>query len=164
MASACALAIISGIGFLFGMENSLSQSLTALPALSEREPLAKPETLRLSRKLSHYAKGSPFGRAGALAPERARMPPFCQQNAVPQNRQRLSLAGEPEKPSGFDGAGRSGEVLGGGHLGNLGAVGLEGLLQGGKIQAQRLGGLGVDGDDAVIKGLVGQVCGGLAVA
>ena len=43
-------------------------------------------------------------------------------NHFPQNRQKLSLAGEPEKPSGFDGAGRSGEVLGGGHLGDLGAI------------------------------------------
>ena len=37
--------------------NSLSQSLTALPAPSGREPLAKPETLRLSRKLCRHAKG-----------------------------------------------------------------------------------------------------------
>ena len=37
--------------------NSLSQSLTALPAPSGREPLAKPEALQLSRELSRYAKG-----------------------------------------------------------------------------------------------------------
>ena len=37
--------------------NSLSQSLTALPAPSGREPLARAETLRLSRKLYRYAKG-----------------------------------------------------------------------------------------------------------
>ena len=37
--------------------NSLSQSLTALPAPSEREPLARPETLHFSRKLYRYAKG-----------------------------------------------------------------------------------------------------------
>ena len=37
--------------------NSLSQSLTALPAPSEREPLAHLETLRFSRKLYRYAKG-----------------------------------------------------------------------------------------------------------
>ena len=37
--------------------NSLSQSLTALPAPSEREPLAHFETLRFSRKLYRYAKG-----------------------------------------------------------------------------------------------------------
>ena len=80
-------------------------------------------------------------------------------NHFPQNRQRLSRKGEPAKPSGFDGAGRSGEALGGGHLGDLGAVGLESFLPGGKVQTQRLGGLGIDGDDAVIKGLVGQVCG-----
>ena len=29
-------------------------------------------TLQFNRKLYRYAKGSPFGRAGALAPERAR--------------------------------------------------------------------------------------------
>ena len=39
------------------MLNSLSQSLTALPAPSGREPLAKPEALQLSRELSRYAKG-----------------------------------------------------------------------------------------------------------
>ena len=37
--------------------NSLSQSLTALPAPSEREPLAKPETLHLHQKLCRHAKG-----------------------------------------------------------------------------------------------------------
>ena len=37
--------------------NSLSQNLTVLPAPSEREPLARPQTLRLSRKLYRYAKG-----------------------------------------------------------------------------------------------------------
>ena len=47
-----------------GELNSLSQSLTALTAPSGREPLAKPHTLQFKRKLSLYAKGSPFGRAG----------------------------------------------------------------------------------------------------
>ena len=37
--------------------NSLSQSLTALPAPSRREPLARPGTLRFSRKLYRHAKG-----------------------------------------------------------------------------------------------------------
>ena len=37
--------------------NSLSQNLTVLPAPSGREPLAQPETLHLSRKLCHHAKG-----------------------------------------------------------------------------------------------------------
>ena len=37
--------------------NSLSQNLTVLPAPSEREPLALPETLRFSQKLSRHAKG-----------------------------------------------------------------------------------------------------------
>ena len=37
--------------------NSLSQSLTALPAPSGREPLARPGTLHFRRKLSRHAKG-----------------------------------------------------------------------------------------------------------
>ena len=37
--------------------NSLSQNLTVLPAPSGREPLAHPETLHFSQKLSRYAKG-----------------------------------------------------------------------------------------------------------
>ena len=37
--------------------NSLSQSLTALPAPSEREPLARPEDLHFNRKLYRHAKG-----------------------------------------------------------------------------------------------------------
>ena len=37
--------------------NPLSQNLTVLTAPSEREPLARPQTLRLSRKLYRYAKG-----------------------------------------------------------------------------------------------------------
>ena len=37
--------------------NSLSQSLTALPAPSGREPLARPQTLHFSQKLCRYAKG-----------------------------------------------------------------------------------------------------------
>ena len=37
--------------------NPLSQNLTVLPAPSGREPLARPQTLRLSRKLYRYAKG-----------------------------------------------------------------------------------------------------------
>ena len=41
----------------FTGRNSLSQSLTALPAPSEREPLARPEALRFSRKVYRYAKG-----------------------------------------------------------------------------------------------------------
>ena len=41
----------------FQRENSLSQSLTALPAPSGREPLARPDTLCLSRELSRHAKG-----------------------------------------------------------------------------------------------------------
>ena len=42
---------------IFTGGNSLSQSLTALPAPSGREPLAKPETLPFDRKLYRYAKG-----------------------------------------------------------------------------------------------------------
>ena len=45
----------------FYLTNSLSQNLTVLPAPSGREPLARPETLRLSRKLYRYAKGHPRG-------------------------------------------------------------------------------------------------------
>ena len=37
--------------------NSLSQSLTALPDSSGREPLARPQALRFSRKLYRHAKG-----------------------------------------------------------------------------------------------------------
>ena len=37
--------------------NPLSQNLTVLPAPSGREPLARPQTLHLSRKLYRYAKG-----------------------------------------------------------------------------------------------------------
>ena len=37
--------------------NSLSQNLSVLPAPSEREPLACPQTLHFSRKLYRYAKG-----------------------------------------------------------------------------------------------------------
>ena len=75
MASACALAIVSGriifnfafvalcgaLQTLFSREgfgtNSLSQNLTVLPAPSRREPLARPQALRFSRKLYRYAKG-----------------------------------------------------------------------------------------------------------
>ena len=44
--------------------DSLSQNLTVLPAPSEREPLARPQTLRLSRKLYRYAKGPILEVAG----------------------------------------------------------------------------------------------------
>ena len=51
------LRIFQNCLFTGGVEtNSLSQSLTALPAPSRREPLARPETLHLSRKLYRYAK------------------------------------------------------------------------------------------------------------
>ena len=42
---------------IFTGGNSLSQSLTALPAPSGREPLARPGTLCFSRELSRHAKG-----------------------------------------------------------------------------------------------------------
>ena len=38
-------------------ENFLGHNLTVLPAPSEREPLAQPDTLRFSWKLYRYAKG-----------------------------------------------------------------------------------------------------------
>ena len=41
----------------FCLLNSLSQNLTVLTAPSGREPLARPQTLRLNRKLYRYAKG-----------------------------------------------------------------------------------------------------------
>ena len=50
--------------YFYGGTNSLSQSLTALPAPSEREPLAHPETLRFSWKLYRYAKGPILEGAG----------------------------------------------------------------------------------------------------
>ena len=43
--------------FVHLRRNSLSQSLTALPAPSEREPLARPEDLHFNRKLYRHAKG-----------------------------------------------------------------------------------------------------------
>ena len=48
--------------------NSLSQSLTALPAPSGREPLAKPRTLHVSREVCRHAKGPiPEGAGTAIA-------------------------------------------------------------------------------------------------
>jgi hypothetical protein len=47
-----------------GAGNSLSQSLTALPAPSGREPLAHPKGLHFSRKLYRYAKGPILEGAG----------------------------------------------------------------------------------------------------
>ena len=44
--------------------SGLALSGAAAPALPKGEPLAKPHTLQFNRKLSLYAKGSPFGRAG----------------------------------------------------------------------------------------------------
>ena len=40
-----------------GTPNSFSQNLTVLTAPSGREPLARPQTLRFSRKLYRHAKG-----------------------------------------------------------------------------------------------------------
>ena len=48
----------------FCLLNSLSQNLTVLPAPSKMEPLARPQTLRLSRKLYRYAKGPILEGAG----------------------------------------------------------------------------------------------------
>ena len=85
MASACALAMFSGkIIFIFGIPERLRTLRYSIFTGRELPQRAKPETLRFGRKLSRHAKGSPFGRAGALAPERARMRPFCQQNAFPR--------------------------------------------------------------------------------
>ena len=54
-----------------GTPDSLSQSLTALPAPSEREPLALPQTLHFDRKLYRYAKGFLFEER--LPPLRGKM-------------------------------------------------------------------------------------------
>ena len=48
--------------------NPLSQNLTVLTAPSERESLARPQTLRLSRKLYRYAKGPILEGAGTAQP------------------------------------------------------------------------------------------------
>ena len=40
-----------GGGYTYYIGNSLRQSLTALPAPSEREPLAKPGTLQFNREV-----------------------------------------------------------------------------------------------------------------
>ena len=53
----CQHFLTSFFQFLCEGLNSLSQSLTALPAPSGREPLARPQTLRFSRELYRYAKG-----------------------------------------------------------------------------------------------------------
>ena len=44
---------------------ALSVTAYAVPPLPKGEALARPYTLHFSRKLRRYAKGSPFGRAGA---------------------------------------------------------------------------------------------------
>ena len=54
--------------FSWGFGDSLRQSLTALPAPSGREPLARPQALRLSRKLYRYAKGPISEGAGTAQP------------------------------------------------------------------------------------------------
>ena len=54
---ACQHFLTSFFQILCGGVNALSQSLTALPAPSEREPLAYPQTLYFSRKLYRHAKG-----------------------------------------------------------------------------------------------------------
>ena len=61
-----------GSAALRGSNLALSVTACAVPPLPKGEALAKPYTLQFSRKLHRHAKGSPFGRAGALAPERAR--------------------------------------------------------------------------------------------
>mgnify|MGYP000428341906 CR=1 FL=1 len=89
MASACALAIMSGIGFLFGIQKSLRAFLNPLftsrvvtengLALSVTYGDTSPKGRGLGRKMNFTwtAKGSHFGGAGANAPERARMLTMC---------------------------------------------------------------------------------------
>ena len=54
--------------------NGLALSVTAyaVPPLPKGEALAWRQSFRLNCKVYSFARGSPFGRAGALAPERAR--------------------------------------------------------------------------------------------
>ena len=100
------------------MLNSLSQSLTALPAPSGREPLAKPEALRLNRRLCRYAKGPisegavAEGDWGSLLPG---IPPFrlaaSRQATFPKGTAELPQS----KPDGFASSlweGASGETGG----------------------------------------------------
>ena len=49
--------LLPEIVIFFARGNSLSQNLTVLPAPSGREPLALPEALHFSQKLSRHAKG-----------------------------------------------------------------------------------------------------------
>ena len=53
-----------GRGSFPGSGLALSVIADAMPPLPKGEALAKPHTLQFNRKLSLYAKGSPFGRAG----------------------------------------------------------------------------------------------------
>ena len=62
----CESAALRGSGL------ALSVTAYAVPPLPKGEALAKPEALHLNREVYRHAKGSPFGGAGALAPERAR--------------------------------------------------------------------------------------------
>ena len=69
--------------------NVLALSVTpdGVPAPPKGEPLAYRESYRKNCKVSSFARGSPFGRAGALAPERARpLPP-----AAPRFRRKQAL-------------------------------------------------------------------------
>ena len=84
MASAFALAIFSGIGFLFGIQKSLRAFLNPLftsrvvtengLALSVTFGDTSPKGRGLGKemKFAWTAKGSPLGRADTLATERAR--------------------------------------------------------------------------------------------
>ena len=56
---------------------ALSVTACAVPPLPKGEALAKPKAFQFDRKLYRYAKGSPFGGAGAGAPERARTLKFA---------------------------------------------------------------------------------------
>ena len=52
------------IVIFFAKGNSLSQNLTVLTAPSGREPLARAQAFRFSRKLCRYAKGPILEGAG----------------------------------------------------------------------------------------------------
>ena len=86
----CQHFLTSFFQFLCGRVNSLSQSLTALPAPSEREPLARPESLQLKREVacpgiplpscrcasSHLPQGDGFSNGDKVSGIAIRRPPW----------------------------------------------------------------------------------------
>ena len=87
MASAFALAIFSGIGFLFGIQKSLRAFLNPLFTSRVVTENGICSVLALSGR---FASSSPEGRA------------FIGTENFSYSRQKLPLSGELAKPSGFD--------------------------------------------------------------